>query len=196
MQAVRDGLEPSKINAVVLLSDGMCEDDPPGCELEPLLEFLGSTERETVRVFQSPTVRMPTSKHSRRSPTPRRRLYLATDPLTIERVFQSVISNFERAPLHRLPQRPPGSPGRILAKATVSPAGLVTGAALAALGLLTGVVTLPWAIGAGVAAWITSVILHLRDPKLVGSLLAPQFDRDHRIGRGAPPLHGLGAGGT
>ena len=56
VQAVRDGLEPSKINAVVLLSDGMCEDDPPGCELEPLLEFLGSTERETVRSFQSPTV--------------------------------------------------------------------------------------------------------------------------------------------
>ncbi len=46
------------------------------------------------------------------------------------------------------------------------------------LGLVTGVVTLPWAIGAGIAAWITSVILHLRDPKLVGSLLAPQFDRD------------------
>jgi Ca-activated chloride channel family protein len=95
VQAVRDGLEPSKINAVVLLSDGMCEDDPPGCELEPLLEFLGSTERETVRVFpvaygEDADVEALQAIADATSA----RLYLATDPLTIERVFQSVISNF------------------------------------------------------------------------------------------------------
>jgi Ca-activated chloride channel family protein len=95
VQAVRDGLDPSKINAVVLLSDGMCEDDPPGCELDPLLQFLGSSERETVRVFpvaygEDADVEALQAIADATSA----RLYLATDPLTIERVFQSVISNF------------------------------------------------------------------------------------------------------
>jgi hypothetical protein len=65
----------------------------------------------------------------------------------------------------------------LLSRATLSPAGVVTGGAIAAGGLLLGI-GLPWVIGAGVAAWLTSVVLHLRDPKLVSSLLAPQFDRD------------------
>jgi len=69
--------------------------------------------------------------------------------------------------------------GRILAKATLSPTGLVTGGALAAVGLATGI-GIPWVVGAGVAAWLTSVVLHLRDPKLLSSLLAPDFDRDLR----------------
>ncbi len=67
--------------------------------------------------------------------------------------------------------------GALLAKATLSPAGIVSGGALAALGLVAGI-ALPWVVGAGVTAWLTSVVLHLRDPKLVSSLLAPQFDRD------------------
>jgi hypothetical protein len=67
--------------------------------------------------------------------------------------------------------------GALLAKATLSPAGVVTGGALAVAGLAAGI-ALPWVIGAGVAAWLTSAVLHLRDPKLVSSLLAPQFDRD------------------
>ncbi len=66
--------------------------------------------------------------------------------------------------------------GRLLAKATLSPAGLATGGALVAIGAAT--VGWPFAIAAGVAAWLTSVVLHLRDPKLVSSLLAPDFDRD------------------
>jgi hypothetical protein len=67
--------------------------------------------------------------------------------------------------------------GRILAKATLSPSGLVTGGVLAAIGVATGI-GIPWVVGAGVAAWLTSVILHLRDPRLVSSLLAPDFARD------------------
>jgi hypothetical protein len=68
--------------------------------------------------------------------------------------------------------------GKLLARATLSPAGLLSGAALAAVGVGAGIVTWPWALGAGLAAWATSIVLHLRDPKLVSSLLAPQFDRD------------------
>jgi hypothetical protein len=67
--------------------------------------------------------------------------------------------------------------GTLLAKASLSPSGVVTGGALAAAGIAAGI-ALPWVIGAGIAAWLTSVVLHLRDPKLVSSLLAPQFDRD------------------
>jgi hypothetical protein len=65
----------------------------------------------------------------------------------------------------------------LLARATLSPAGVVSGGAIAVAGLAAGI-ALPWVIGAGVAAWVTSVVLHLRDPKLVSSLLAPEFDRD------------------
>ena len=67
--------------------------------------------------------------------------------------------------------------GKILAKATTSPAGLAAGGVLAAVGLATGVPA-AWVAGAAAVAWLTSVVLHLRDPKLVSSLLAPDFDRD------------------
>lgn len=67
--------------------------------------------------------------------------------------------------------------GKLLAKATVSPAGLVAAAVLAAIGAATPL-TWPWVAGAAVGGWLTSVALHLRDPKLVSALLAPDFDRD------------------
>lgn len=67
--------------------------------------------------------------------------------------------------------------GALLARATLSPWGLVAGGGLAGLGLGLGV-GLPFVISAGVVAWLTSVVLHLRDPRLVSSLLAPEFDRD------------------
>lgn len=67
--------------------------------------------------------------------------------------------------------------GTLLAKATTSPAGLVTGGVLAAVGLATGIAW-PWVVGSALAAWVTSVVLHLRDPRLVSALLAPDFDRD------------------
>lgn len=66
---------------------------------------------------------------------------------------------------------------RILAKATLSPAGLVTGAALAGMGVAAGIAA-PWVVAAAVGAWATSVVLHLRDPKLVGALVAPDFGKD------------------
>jgi hypothetical protein len=67
--------------------------------------------------------------------------------------------------------------GALLARATLSPWGVAAGGALAGIGLATGV-GLPFVIGAGVVAWLTSVVLHLRDPALVRSLMAPEFDRD------------------
>ena len=70
--------------------------------------------------------------------------------------------------------------GALLTRATLSPWGLVAGGGLAGLGLALGV-GLPFVIGAGVVAWATSVVLHLRDPQLVRSLLAPEFDRDLRV---------------
>jgi hypothetical protein len=77
----------------------------------------------------------------------------------------------------RLRWNPRARRSALLAKATLSPAGVVSGGVIAAAGLAAGI-ALPWVIGAGVAAWLTSVVLHLRDPELVSSLLAPQFDRD------------------
>ena len=67
--------------------------------------------------------------------------------------------------------------GALLARATLSPWGLAAGGALAGIGLALNV-GLPFVIAAGVVAWATSAVLHLRDPKLVSSLLAPEFDRD------------------
>jgi Ca-activated chloride channel family protein len=95
VQAVRDGYDPTKINAVLLLTDGICEDDPPGCELDNLVRYLGSEEREVVRVFavaygEDASIEELTAITN----ASRARLYRATDPLTIERVFQQVISNF------------------------------------------------------------------------------------------------------
>jgi hypothetical protein len=66
--------------------------------------------------------------------------------------------------------------GRVLAKATLSPTGIVVGGTLAAIGVAT--VGWPWAIGAALVGWGTSVVLHMRDPQLVSSLLAPDFDKD------------------
>ncbi|MGH8959576.1 MAG: extracellular solute-binding protein [Acidimicrobiia bacterium] len=95
VQAVREGFDPTKINAVLLLTDGMCDDNPPGCELDPLLGFLGSNERDVVRVFpvaygEDASVEELTAIANASAA----RLYQATNPLTIEQVFQQVISNF------------------------------------------------------------------------------------------------------
>ncbi|MFH1330445.1 MAG: extracellular solute-binding protein [Actinomycetota bacterium] len=95
VQAVRDAYDTTKINAVLLLTDGMCDDYEPGCELPPLLDFLGSTERDVVRVFavaygadaDVDTLQAITDASQAR-------LYKATNPLTIEAVFQQVVSNF------------------------------------------------------------------------------------------------------
>ncbi|HSL26109.1 MAG TPA: extracellular solute-binding protein [Acidimicrobiia bacterium] len=95
VEAVRAGFDPAKINAVLLLTDGMCDDDPPGCELDPLMDFLGSSERDVVRVFpvaygQDASIEELTAIAT----ASQARLYQATNPLTIRQVFQQVISNF------------------------------------------------------------------------------------------------------
>lgn len=95
VQAVRDSFDPTKINAVLLLTDGMCDDDPPGCELQPLLDYLGSNERDVVRVFAvAYGADASFEELSSISSASSARAYSAADPLTIERVFQQVISNF------------------------------------------------------------------------------------------------------
>jgi Ca-activated chloride channel family protein len=95
VEAIREGFDPTKINGVLLLTDGMCDDDPPGCELQPLLNFLGSNERDVVRVFpvaygEDTSITELTAIAT----ASQARLYQATNPLTIEAVFQQVISNF------------------------------------------------------------------------------------------------------
>jgi len=95
VQEVRDTYDRTKINAVILLTDGMCDDYPPGCELAPLVSFLSSAERDVVRVFpvaygadaDVDTLRVIAEAS-------RAKLYEASDPLTIERVFEQVVSNF------------------------------------------------------------------------------------------------------
>ena len=67
--------------------------------------------------------------------------------------------------------------GKLLARATTSPAGIAAGAVLAAVGVATGI-GIPWVVGAAAVAWGTSVVLHLRDPKLLSAMLAPDFERD------------------
>jgi len=92
---IRETFDQTKINAVLLLSDGMCDDYDDGCELDPLLRFLSSSERDVVRVFP---VAYGTDADVEAlgaiAEATSARLYQATDPLTIERVFQQVVSNF------------------------------------------------------------------------------------------------------
>ncbi len=95
VQAVRDAYDTTKINAVLLLTDGMCDDYDPGCELQPLLDFLSSTERDVVRVFAvAYGADADVTTLQAITDASQARLYKATDPLTIERVFQQVVSNF------------------------------------------------------------------------------------------------------
>lgn len=95
VQAVRDEYDPTKINAVLLLTDGMCDDYEPGCELPPLIAFLSSTERDVVRVFPvAYGADADVATLQSIADASQARLYKATNPLTIEAVFQQVISNF------------------------------------------------------------------------------------------------------
>jgi Ca-activated chloride channel family protein len=95
VEAVRDSYDSTKINAVLLMTDGMCDDDPPGCDIDPLLDFLSSSERDPIRVFPVAYGEdADVEALGAIADASRAHLYLATDPLTIERVFQQVISNF------------------------------------------------------------------------------------------------------
>ncbi len=95
VEAVRASFDRSRINAVILLTDGRCDDFDDGCDIDPLLRLLRSNERDPVRVF-------PVAYGSDAdvaaleaiAAASQARLYIASDPLTIESVFQSVVSNF------------------------------------------------------------------------------------------------------
>jgi Ca-activated chloride channel family protein len=92
---IRATFDQAKINAVLLLSDGMCDDYDDGCDLPPLLQFLSSSERDVVRVFPvAYGADADVEALGAIAEATSARLYTATDPLTIERVFQQVVSNF------------------------------------------------------------------------------------------------------
>lgn len=91
---VRETYDPARINAVMLLSDGMCDDDT-GCSIDPLLELLASNERDPVRIFPVAYGADADVDALRRiADASRGRLYTATDPTTIEQVLAQVMSNF------------------------------------------------------------------------------------------------------
>ncbi|HKX74569.1 MAG TPA: hypothetical protein VJR05_04185 [Acidimicrobiia bacterium] len=66
---------------------------------------------------------------------------------------------------------------RRLLRSMFSPAGVVATGGLIGAGLLLGV-PVAFIAGAGVVGFVTSAILHLRDPKLAARMVAPEFDRD------------------
>lgn len=95
VDAIRSSFDQSRINAVVLLTDGMCDDDPPGCDLGDLLAFLDQSEQEVVRVFAvAYGSDADVEALQAIADATRARLYRATDPSTIGQVFEQVVSNF------------------------------------------------------------------------------------------------------
>jgi Ca-activated chloride channel homolog len=95
VQAVRDSFDSTKINAVLLLTDGICDDYDDGCVIDPLLDFLSSNERDVVRVFAvAYGADADVDALTAITNASQARLYKATNPLTIEAVFQQVVSNF------------------------------------------------------------------------------------------------------
>ena len=95
VESVRRSFDPARINAVVLLTDGMCDDDPPGCELGDLLAFLDQPEQEVVRVFAvAYGADADVDALQAIADATQARLYQATDPSTIGQVFEQVVSNF------------------------------------------------------------------------------------------------------
>lgn len=63
-----------------------------------------------------------------------------------------------------------------LLRATLSPGGIVVGGVVAAAGLAVGV-GLPWVVAAGLVAWGTNAWSKLKDPRVLGALVAPEFSR-------------------
>jgi Ca-activated chloride channel family protein len=93
--ATRESFDTTKINAVILLSDGVCDDYDDGCNIDPLLTQLSSNERDPVRVF---TVAYGSDADvdalRQIAESSQARAYQAIDPSQIGAVFQQVISNF------------------------------------------------------------------------------------------------------
>ncbi|MFN2502849.1 MAG: VWA domain-containing protein, partial [Acidimicrobiales bacterium] len=95
---LRDSYDESKINAVVLLTDGKNE-DPRNTDIEPLLSLLraGSEGQATrpVRIFPiAYGMDADLAVLRRMAEATNARAYDASDPTTIDRVFTEVISNF------------------------------------------------------------------------------------------------------
>jgi Ca-activated chloride channel homolog len=93
--AIRDSFDTTRINAVILLSDGVCDDFDDGCNIAPLLTQLSSNERDPVRVF--PVAygdAADIDALTQIAEASQARLYIASDPRTIEAVFEQVVSNF------------------------------------------------------------------------------------------------------
>ncbi len=67
--------------------------------------------------------------------------------------------------------------GRRLVRAVFTPAGVVATGGLIGAGLLLGVPAM-FIAGAGLVGFVTSALLHLRDPKLAAQMVAPEFDRE------------------
>ena len=172
--AVRDTFDITRINAVVLLTDGMCDDFAPGCEIAPLVRELSSPERETVRVFP---VAYGADVDALRiiAEASQARLYTAADPFDDRAGLRASRLQLLMSDRHRWDPRV--RRGKLLAKATLSPRGLAAGAVLAVAGLAAGI-GLWWVVSASLAAWATSAALRLRDPMLLSSLHAPEFERD------------------
>ncbi|MGQ0848769.1 MAG: hypothetical protein ACT4OP_06575 [Actinomycetota bacterium] len=67
--------------------------------------------------------------------------------------------------------------GRRLLRAMFTPSGVLATIGLVGGGLLLGI-PITFIAGAGAVGFVTSAILHLRDPRLAAAMVAPEFDRD------------------
>jgi hypothetical protein len=66
---------------------------------------------------------------------------------------------------------------RRLLRAMFTPSGILATIGLVGGGLLLGIPA-GFIAGAGAIGFVTSALLHLRDPKLMAAMMAPHFDRD------------------
>ena len=66
---------------------------------------------------------------------------------------------------------------RRLLRAVMTPSGILAAGGIVGAGVLLGVPAVVIA-GAGFIGFVTSALLHLRDPKLAAQMVAPEFDRD------------------
>jgi Ca-activated chloride channel homolog len=99
---MRASIDPTRINAIVLLTDGMNQDDNPGDDDSQLSALVraGRTSAEggtgaAVRIFPiayGTGADLPTLKRIAEATTAT--AYDASDPKTIEKVFTNVVSNF------------------------------------------------------------------------------------------------------
>jgi Ca-activated chloride channel family protein len=95
VREVRRGYDPSKINAVLLVTDGK-NDYLPDQSLPQLTKDLGIQmgQRTPVRVFSIGYAEADQDTLEQISQASQAQAYSAKDPTTIDRVFQDVMSNF------------------------------------------------------------------------------------------------------